>query len=778
METKYFEKLEFNKIKEILEGYAITYIGKKMTTELFPLNKKEEIEKASLQAFCASILIYRKGTPPIIEIPNIKEHLKILEANGNLSAKFILDLTNILKISRNLKEYYFNTEIDMTEFSSIENLFNNLYTNIGIENKVFNSIIDENTIADSASSSLTNIRKNIKNKEQEIRNKLNSMLHQKYIQEPIITIRNSRFVLPIKSEYKSTIKGFVHDISSSGSTLFIEPISIFELNNEINNLKFDETIEIQKILSNLSKLFFDFTKELENNSNLIGIIDFIFAKAKYANSIDASYANITDEKQINLINAWHPLIEKNKAVKNNIYLGKDYNSLIITGPNTGGKTVTLKTTGIIVIMAMCGLGIPAKEGSSIYIFDNIFADIGDEQSIQESLSTFSSHISNISTILKNVTENSLVLLDELGSGTDPHEGSALAISILEEIFEKGALTISTTHYPEIKNFAISNNGFQNACVEFDIKKLLPTYKLLIGIPGTSNAFAISKKLGISDKIIDRAKSKLNDNSIHFEDLLKEIYENKRIIEKEKNLIIENSKEAENLKNKYQEQFDTLQEKENSIILDAKEKAKSILLEAKFDANEIIKDLENTKSSKEANIIRKNLNKKIDNLNTTSSTTEENTEKLLATDLKENMEVFIPKLNQNGTILSIGKDFIVVQVGIIKTNFKLGDLRPVSKKIQKKEDKIRSIKREFKVASISPEINVIGQTIEEACFVIDKYLDTCALNGLTTIRIVHGKGTGKLRQGIHTFLKTHPHVKSYRLGVYGEGEMGVTIVELK
>lgn len=361
METKYFEKLEFNKIKETLENFCITFLGKKFSSELSPLSSKNEIEKAGNQTFEASNLIYRKGNLPISEIEDITRYLKILKAENYLNTKALLDLATILQTSKNLKNYFFSEDIDMSEFSNLTNLFENLYLNINIESKIFNSILDENTISDDASQNLKNIRRNIKNKEQEIRNKLNTLLHKKFIQEPIITVRNDRFVIPVKAELKSECKGFVHDISSSGSTLFIEPISVFDLNNDINELKIQETIEIQKILEQLSKLFFGLTKELENDMNLIGIIDFIFAKGKYANSIDATKALISDEKEINLINAWHPLLEKDKAIKNNIYIGKDFKSLIITGPNTGGKTVTLKTTGIIVIMALSGLMIPAKE---------------------------------------------------------------------------------------------------------------------------------------------------------------------------------------------------------------------------------------------------------------------------------------------------------------------------------------------------------------------------------------------------------------------------------
>lgn len=427
-------------------------------------------------------------------------------------------------------------------------------------------------------------------------------------------------------------------------------------------------------------------------------------------------------------------------------------------------------------MAMCGLHIPAKEGSSIYLFDNIFADIGDEQSISDSLSTFSSHMKNISNILKNATPNSLVLLDELGSGTDPLQGASLAISILEELNQIGCLCISTTHYPELKNFAIVTDGFENASVEFNLETLSPTYKLLLGIPGRSNAFEISQKLGISEKIISRAKEKLNDNSIHIEDLLKEIYENKRTIETEKENIVKSSEKIKQTSLEINAKSIELQERENDIIQKAKEKATEILLEAKEDADEIIKTIKNS-NSKEANEQRLILKQKINKLSTVSN---EKTVKisLSPNDLKIGLEVFIPKLNQNGTIISINNNSIYIQVGIIKTYFKIEDLEPAKVQNKKEEKFPKTQKHEFKVSFVSPEINVLGQTVDEACFVIDKYLDNCTINGLLTVRIVHGKGTGALRTGIHKFLKNHPHVKSFRLGTFGEGEMGVTVVELK
>lgn len=777
METRYFEKLEFNLIRKKLESIATTFNGKNMALNLMPFSNKKDVTKAGKQTTEASILIYRKGNLPISEIEDITIHLKKLNSNISLSLKQLLDLANILKISRNMKEYFSSQEIDMSEFENLEGLFTNLYSNPNIENTIFTSIIDENTLDDKASSTLSNIRKSIRNKEQEIKNKLNSFLHHKYIQEPVVTTRNGRYVIPVKNEYRSEVKGFIHDTSSSGSTLFIEPISVFDLNNDINNLKLEENIEIDKILQKLSSLFLEIINELENDINLIGLIDLIFAKAKYSIFLNASEAQINDEKYINLVNAYHPLLDQKTAVKNTIHLGKNYNSLIITGPNTGGKTVNLKTVGLLCLMAMCGLHIPAKEGSSTYIFDNIFADIGDEQSISDSLSTFSSHMTNIAIILQKATENSLVLLDELGSGTDPIQGANLAISILEELYSKGSLCISTTHYPELKHFAIITEGFENASVEFNLETLSPTYKLLLGIPGTSNAFEISKKLGISDEIIARAKEKLNDNNIHIEDLLKEIYENKRTIEEEKENIVKNSEAIKLQKQELEKQSNKLQEKEIEIIQKAKEKATSILLDAKQDADEIIKTIK-TSSSKEANEQRIILKEKINKLSTINEA--KKISKLLSpTDLKIGEDVFVPKLNQNGTILSINNDTLMLQIGIIKSSFKINELeRAKNIPTQKEVFKPRNKSHNFKAQAVSPEINVLGQTVDEACFVIDKYLDTCTVNGLYNVRIIHGKGTGALRTGIHKFLKTHPHVKSFRLGTFGEGEMGVTVVELK
>ena len=786
MDKNSLKKLEFNKILEILSSFAVTDKGKKLSLNLVPYTKKDDTIKAQNETKEALTLLYRKGSIPLTaELSDISEYILLLEKNNFLSAKALLDIANVLKTSRLLKEYYFENPLNETD--ALNNYFNNLYTNNKIEHTISSAIIDENTISDDASSNLMSIRRNIRKVNQEIRNKLQSLLSSKFLQEPIITIKNNRFVVPVKNEYKANVNGFVHDISTSGSTVFIEPMNVFELNNKLSDLKNEEIIEIEKILQKLSSLLFDLVGEIKNTFNLIGLIDFIFAKAKYAKEINGIYPIISDKKVINLIEARHPLIDKNKVVPITLSLGEKYTCLVITGPNTGGKTVTLKTVGLLCLMGMAGLHIPAKEKSSIYVFDNIFADIGDEQSIQESLSTFSSHMVNVVNITISATKDSLVLLDELGSGTDPLEGASLATSILEFLSNKDILTVSTTHYQEIKHFAMVNDKFENASCEFDINTLSPTYRLLIGVPGKSNAFEISKKLGLNDEILSRAKSFMTDESINIEELLKNIYDNKLLIEKEKEKILKDSEEIEKIKNSLQNEKDDISSKKSEIISKAKEKAKNIILEAKEDANEILKEMESSKDTKKLNKLRKDLNDKLENYKKSNETTSNNIQNSLSKeDAKNGIEVFIPSLNQSGIIVSnlSTSNKVMVQIGNIKMNF------DISKLIKKSNSSTTtstnnlskvanySKKTSFTPRDVSTEINVIGYNVEEAIFVIDKFLDNACMSKLETVRIVHGKGTGILGKGIQKFLKSNPHVKSFRYGTFGEGEMGVTVVELK
>ena len=777
MDTKFLNKLEFNEIKKNLSFFAVTKIGKDYCFNLMPNFNKKTVQELLKETTEAIIIKYRKSTPPIIDIPDITPHIKILNSSGTLNSKYLLDLAHILKISRELKQYFNNNDIDNSQFEIINNYFNNLYSNKKIEDRIFSAIIDENHIDDRASNKLYSIRTKQRNTENIIRESLNSFLSKKYVQEPIITIRNNRFVIPIKQEFKGTIKGFIHDISSSGSTIFIEPLNIFELNNTLNSLKIEENIEIENILKELSSLFYDISDMLASNVYNIGKIDFAFAKAKYAIDINATEPILNDNKYINLINARHPLIESSKVVPISINLGDNFSTLVITGPNTGGKTVTLKTVGLLVLMAICGLYIPASENSSIYVFDNIYADIGDDQSISESLSTFSSHMSNIIQIINNASSNSLVLVDELGSGTDPIEGSSLAVSILEYLYSSGILTIATTHYPEVKNYALVNKGFENASCEFDLNTLSPTYNLLIGVPGKSMAFAISKKLGLKQEILNNANSKLNSENINIEELLKNIYDNKISIQKEKQKIDNTLLEIENLKKSIEIQKEEIEKSKLEIINKSKLEARKILLDAKNSADILIKKLQSTKNSSS---IRNELKDKIKNLNTNIETNNINSsKKIKKEDLKIGLSVHVDTLNQEGIILnsSNNSNMVLVQVGNMKMNLKISDLS-YSKTKNNKENKIpKEYNSINKSINFNPELNVIGLNVEEALFIIDKYIDDALLAKVKTIRIVHGKGTGKLRNGIHTYLKSNKRIKSFRNGLYGEGENGVTIVEL-
>lgn len=782
------KKLEFDQVLQKLSEYSHTYIGKEKVFKLEPSSDKDYVKKSLLETSQAVSLMDRNSTPPIAEIEDIRVYIKMLESSNTLSPKALLDICNILNMANELK-IYFSNFLDDETYENLRFYFDELYTNSSIVDKIQKSIVDSETIADSASSNLSTIRRHIRQAEQEVKNKLNAILHSsysKYMQENVVTIRNDRFVIPVKQEYRSQIKGFVHDISSSGSTVFIEPMSVFEANNAINNLRVDETAEIERILQNLSSLLFPYTNELLADIESIGTLDFIFAKAKYSNSIKGITPTINDTKYINLIKARHPLIDASSVVPITINIGQDYSLLIITGPNTGGKTVSLKTVGLLEAMACSGLNIPADEKSSIYVFDEIFADIGDDQSIADSLSTFSSHMKNISNIVNNATSESLILVDELGSGTDPLEGANLAMSILEYFKNKNILTLATTHYQELKKYALATDGVQNASVEFDIEKLKPTYKLLIGIPGKSNAFAISEKLGLKKEIIDYATSLLEKNDIDFESLLKSIYDDKLKIEKEKEQIEKNLHQVELLKNNLQRDDSKIREQEKEIINKAKLEARQILLDAKDDATSMISKMkeisESSSELKELNNMRNSLNNSIKNISL-SGNDELNVTPLDESEIVVGAKVFVSTLGQNGIVTSkISKSKEVqVQIGLIKTNVSIKFLEKPKKlkdDLTAKPTPSYSTRNASKTKTANSEINVIGLTVDEAIPLVDKFIDDCFLAKLQTARIVHGKGTGKLREGIHSFLKKNKRVKSYRIGTYGEGEMGVTVVEIK
>lgn len=796
-------KLEYNQIIQIIEKYCKTYLGKKLCFQMEPVFSFEKVQISLLETMEAVKLLYAKGRPPLAALNQLEIPLKTLESNQILSAKSLLDLAHLLKVSRELKDYFkkdflssSGQEVSEENISILQDYFSMLYANPSIEQEIFNKILDENTISDNASSKLFSLRKSRRNLEQGIKDKLSSLLHSssytKYLMEPVITIRNNRYVIPVKQEYRTNIQGFIHDISSSGSTVYIEPTSIFEANNQIASLRMEEDIEIEKLLQSLTNNLYTIFSELMLNISTIGTLDLLFAKAEYAKENNAVMPILNREKKINLIKAKHPLIASNIVVPVDISLGETYTSLVITGPNTGGKTVALKTVGLLLLMAYSGIPLPCHEESQICVFDHIFVDIGDEQNIQESLSTFSSHMLHIVEITKQITSNSLVLLDELGSGTDPIEGASLAISILEYLAQKGALTLCTTHYQELKEFALVTDNFENASFEFDVENLKPTYHLLVGIPGKSNAFEISRRLGLSSDIIERASSFIKQDHASIEEILKSIYEDKIMIEKQKEEIQKNLNQIEVLRKSLEHDNSDLLQKRQQMLEDAKSEARDVLLSAKEEANEILQELtKNEVDIRKANQLRNELNDKIKDLGSVS-TNVTNSNPLTKSEVSQGLEVWVPSLQNSGVILSshVNKnDEVQVQVGLVKMNFKLDELSSSNatnnmsrKNTNSKFDTLKHGKvttaQASKAKFISPEINVIGQNVEDAIYVIDKYLDNCVMSGISPIRIVHGKGTGKLREGIHQYLKKHSHVKSFRIGTFGEGEMGVTVVELK
>lgn len=732
MINKNLDKIEYYEIKNILKENCKTYGGKQIAENLVPYSDESKVKRYLDETTEALNLIHELGTFPISSLDDTSMQVKQLESEMVVSAKYLLLFAEILRTSRELKNYFANSK-ESNEF--LTEYFENLYINEDIERKIFSCIISESEISDTASPKLAQLRRSRKSLELGIKDKLNTILHSnsysKYMMESVITIRNDRFVIPVKSEYRDKVKGFVHDTSSSGSTVYIEPLAIFEINNSINNCIVEENKEIERILQVLSYSLFPIANSLKNTINLIGKLDFISAKATFSIHYDCSCPELKD--YIDLKNARHPLIDKDKVVPTSLSLGKDgITTLVITGPNTGGKTVTLKTVGLLCAMAQSGMHIPASEGSCIKVFDNIFADIGDDQSIEASLSTFSSHITNIVKILDEFTEKSLILVDELGSGTDPIEGANLAISLLEKFHNDGAFTLATTHYHEIKNYCISNEGFGNASVEFDIINLKPTYHLLLGIPGKSNAFAICKKLGISEEILNRASSLISKPETDIETLLKQIYDDKIAQEKIKEEEQKNLNQIEMLRKQLQTQNDEKLKHEQEKVEKAKKEAKQILLDAKEEANDIIKELSSMHKDelKKANKLRNNLNKSLD------------------------------KVGGEGLDLSV----------LLSLNNRKTESNKDAKSTVHFSDKTTS--------NISAEINLIGENVDSAVMILDKYLDNASVAHLHQVRIIHGKGTGKLREGIHQYLRKSKYVTKFNLAGYGEGDYGVTIAYLK
>ncbi|MBP1889698.1 DNA mismatch repair protein MutS2 [Clostridium moniliforme] len=786
MNERTFRVLEFQKIKENLKKYSKTQGGKALIDKLTPYETKYEVEIALKETKEALDMLVTKGAPPFEGLYDVREGLQRADKGGVLSPGQLLRIGNMLKCSRRFKKYVEREEEEIA-FERIEDLAYILEPLKGLEDEIEISIISEDEVSDRASSTLRSIRRSLKEKNSSVRERINGIVrsYSKYLQETLYTMRGERYVLPVKVEYKGQVPGIVHDQSSTGATLFIEPMSLVNLNNEIKELMLKEKAEIERILTVLSKKVSNNIEICKSNNKILGELDFIFAKGAYASKIDGIYPRVSEDGRFDIISARHPLIEPKDVVSSDIYLGKDKNVIMITGPNTGGKTVTLKTIGLLHLMGMCGLLIPAMEGSTIAFYNEIFADIGDEQSIEQSLSTFSAHMTNIVDIMSKATRESLVLFDELGAGTDPTEGAALAASIIENLKSRGTKVIATTHYSELKGYALRTDDVENASVEFDVKTLRPTYRLLIGIPGKSNAFEISRRLGLSEGVIKDAKKFIAEDNLQFEDLIRELQEKSIIAKRDAREAMKERAEAIDLKKKYDEKLKKLEKTRDKAYMDARKEAKDIIANAKDEADEILKAMRELEkmgiSGGGRNRLEEERRKLKESLESKEKSIyaqkEQNGEKIK--NIKLGMEAYLPSLNQNVVIISLpdNKGEVLVEAGIMKISVKADDLRALeNKKVKTKEKKKREVK--LNLSNIESRIDLRGMDAEEACFRVDKYLDDAYRANLGEVTIVHGKGTGVLRKAINDMLKRQPHVKSYRLGVYGEGGDGVTIAILK
>ncbi len=791
MNDKVLQVLEYTKIIQMLEEAATSPMGKERARALKPMTNLQEICEAQEETKAAFSRIVKKGSTSFGSNKDIGFSLKSLSIGSSLSILELLKIAAFLENVNRIK-IYGKKEKESDSEDVLSSYFEELVSLSQVSNEIRRCILSEDEIADDASVTLKNIRKNILSTNDKIHHQLNSMVNgsvRTYLQDAVITMRNNRYCLPVKAEYKSQVSGMVHDQSSTGSTLFIEPAGVVALNNELKELALKEKDEIERIVATLSQMCAEYVEVLSQNQKIMTTLDFIFAKGNLAISMNASCPIFNTEHYINIRKGRHPLLNKKTVVSIDISLGKDYDLLVITGPNTGGKTVSLKTLGLLTLMGQAGLHIPALERSELSVFTEVFADIGDEQSIEQSLSTFSSHIKTIVEILNYADENSLCLFDELGAGTDPTEGAALAISILNHLHERGIRTMATTHYSELKVYALTENFVENACCEFDVESLRPTYKLLIGIPGKSNAFAISSKLGIPDDIIEKAKNQIGVKEKSFEDLLGDLERSRITIEKEQAQIEKYKEEIQSLKEQLTLKHEKIDASKDKILREANEKAKEILQEAKDMADETIRTMQKAGQSgismKELEKKRQNVRDKITEKNSKLSITAKvsNHKQLKPNQIKLGDKVKIVSMGLTGTVNALpdSKGNMFIQCGIMRTKANLSDLVLVeeeeitSKSIQRTGAGKIKMSKSFQV---STEINLLGQTVDEALSALDKYLDDAYLAHLPSVRVVHGKGTGALRQGVHNYLRKSSYVESYRLGEVGEGDAGVTIVTFK
>ena len=793
MDNKSFKVLEFDKIIEILKTKASSSLGLHKIENLEPSYDFEEVQYRLQETTEAQSILIKRGHVNLGGIHDVLDKVKRAEVGASLDPGSLLMVADTLRAARVLSNSLSGDgEEEDFNYPIIQSLATSLYIHREIEDAVYNAIVSEIEIADSASHTLRDIRRKIVQKNQSIRSKLNTIIssatYQKYLQDSIISMRGDRFVVPVKAEYRSVVAGIVHDQSSSGATLFIEPMSIVEMNNELRKLKLDEQEEIERILAELSKMIGEIAREIISNQEVLEKIDFIFAKGKLSLEMKGIDPKLNKDKSFVIKNGRHPLLDPKKVVANTIYLGDEFHTLVITGPNTGGKTVTIKTVGLFALMTQSGLHIPADFGSSMCVYDNIFADIGDEQSIEQSLSTFSSHMTRIVSILDKVTEDSLVIFDELGAGTAPVEGAALAIAILEDVRMAGAKCIATTHYSELKNYALTKKGVENAAVEFDVETLSPTYRLLIGVPGKSNAFEISKKLGLSEFVINRAKEFINTENIELEDLLQNVEKNRIKAE-------EDRAEAEKLKTEIQkirdaeaEKLEKLTNQKEKMMERARSEAFSITRQAKEEVDEIIKrlrELEQERASKEKNRQIEQLRKELtDSMGSLQPTVKSMIVPKVASkeikNLKAGEDVKVITLNQEGTVVSADdkKKEAVVQIGIMKMTLPYKSLQKIKNQQQATVTKKTRSVIKAKSGRVKGEVDLRGMNLEEATLELEKYLDDATVAGLEQVTVIHGVGTGVLKTGLQDVLKKNKHVKKKRPGGYGEGGVGVTIVTLK
>ncbi len=790
MKDRVLRVLEYTKIMEMLTAYASAEQTKRRIREHRPMTEHGLIKSALEVSSEAQSLLIQTGSFHFGPIKAIENPLKMAEIGSSLVPRSLLEIGDTLRTMRLCKTFVQNNNHDNKAFPILSGLTQRIYPQKTLEDAIETAIISDEEISDNASPALRNLRRQIEAKHASIRSKMESMITsrdmQKFLQDSIVTIRQDRFVIPVKAEHKNHVPGLVHDQSSSGATFYIEPLAIVQLNNELKELHLKEKEEIERILKELSALVGDKAVEIRASLQAVLELDFDFAKGRFALSYNGVEPILNTQGIVRIKRGRHPLIPKDRVVPGTMWLGETFGALLITGPNTGGKTVALKTVGLICLMAQAGLLVPTDDGTTLPVFQKIFADIGDEQSIEQSLSTFSSHMTNIVSILRDVDSESLVLLDELGAGTDPTEGAALAIALLKELEMHKTRVVATTHYSELKQFALSNAYYENASVEFDIQTLSPTYKLLIGIPGKSNAFEISKKLGLSDQVLDRARHFVTHDSIAFEDVLKQIEDNKKASDEEYTQALRLKIEAEHLKKSYDKKLEKLESQKEKALNEAKRDAKALLLESKRESDDILKDLKLIQSQ-----LPKEINQKIESLrNKLREQIQElnKPEPLIDQYDGDTLKHAVP--GQRVMVLSIGQEAIVmdkensrgevsVQVGILKMNVPLKELRTVEKQEEiRLKEKFAPRESMSKAMTMSMEIDVRGMTVEEAILEVDKYIDNAFLSNLKQVFIIHGKGTGQLRQGLKTYFKKNKHIQSTRDGQYGEGGNGVTVVELR